>query len=229
MKKPALLFALLVAGAIQGCSTGPQFFGHKDKTSCHEPGSDAWWAEKAALPGGVRQKNKKGKVWPARPRSNAEPQQFSHTFYDEHYWPLPYVCQDREAVRNHLDTQTALGWQEETTLYDRHFNKDTQHLTRAGELHLEYILHVVPPERRAVYIQSTYSPELDAMRTESVSGYMSKVSSSSSEVSLSVRECQQVGRPAIEIQKISEMYNSSIPSPRLSSASGGGGEAAAAP
>jgi hypothetical protein len=222
MRKLTLPLTLLVAGALQGCSAGPQFFGHKDPNSCHEPGSDAWWAEKAALPPGVRQQCKKGKVWPARPRSNQEPQQFSHTYYAEHYWPLPYVCQDRESVRVLMETQTSLGWQEETTLYERHFDPITQQLTRAGELHLEYILHVVPPERRAVYIQSTYDVALDGMRSESVNNVMNRIHHGAGDIAVTVRDCQQIGRPAAEVQQINTMYNSTMPSPRLGSASSGG-------
>jgi hypothetical protein len=222
MKKLVLPVALLFVGAIQGCSTGPTFFGHKDETSCHEPGSDEWWAEKAALPPGVRQKYKKGKIWPARPRSTQPRQQFSHTYYSEHYWPLPYTCQDREAVWNFMDTQTSLGWQEETTIYDRDFDSTTEQLTKSGELHLEYILHVVPVERRSVYIQSTHDPVLDNIRTESVNAVMARMCPDGSEVPVSVRDCQQVGRPASEVQQINTMYNTSTPSPRLGSASAGG-------
>ena len=218
MKKLAVPFALLLTGALQGCSTGPSLFEHTDSTSHHATGSDSWWAEKAALPPGVRQTYKKGKVWPARPRSNKPPQQFSHTYYSEHYWPLPYVCQDREAVANFMETQTALGWQEETTIYDRHFESNTHQLTRAGELHLEYILRVVPPERRAVYIQSTYDPTLDNLRSESVNSYMARMAQGGIEVAVSIRDCQQVGRPAAEVQQINSMYNSSTPAPRLGSA-----------
>lgn len=223
MKKIVLPLTLVLTGILQGCSTGPQWFGHRDKTSCHEPGSDAWWAEKAMLPPGVRQQYKKGKIWPPQPRSNQEPQQFSHTYYAEHYWPLPYVCQDRDAVRSMMETQVALGWQEETTLYNRHFHEETQQLTRAGELHLEYILHVVPVDRRAVYIQSTYDTALDAMRTDAVNSVMSGIGGNVGSVSVCVRECQQVGRPAAEVQQINERYTTTTPSPRIGSASGGGG------
>jgi hypothetical protein len=222
MRKMSLPFALLLAGALQGCSAGPQWFGHGDPNSCHEPGSDAWWAEKAALPPGVRQKCKKGKVWPARPRSSEEPQQLSHTYYDQHYWPLPYVCQDRAAVYSFAETQIALGWQEETTLYHRHFDASTQQLTRAGELYLEYILHAVPEERRAIYIQSTYDARLDNLRTESVNTMMARLSNGANPVQVIVRNCREIGRPAAELEAISSMYNASTPSPRLSSAGGGG-------
>ena len=223
MRKISLPFALLLAGALQGCSAGPQWFGRGDPNSCHEPGSDAWWAEKAALPPGVRQKCKKGKVWPARPRSNQEPQQWSHTYYDQHYWPLPYVCQDRAAVGAFMETQVALGWQEETTLYNRHFDPTTQQLTRAGELHLEHIVHHVPVDRRAIYIQSTYDAGLDNLRTEAVNTMVARCSTSGNTVQVTVRECQENSRPAAELESISSQYNASTPSPRLSSAGGSGG------
>ncbi len=223
MKKLALPFAMLIAGALQGCSTGPHWFRHKDPTSCHEQGSDAWWAEKAALPPGVRQSYKKGKVWPASPRSTQPRQQFTHTYYSQHYWPLPYTCQDRESVRIFMDTQTSLGWQEETTIYDRHFESNTEQLTRSGELHLEYILHVVPVERRSVYIQSTHDPVRDGIRMDSVNSVMARLSPGGSEVLVAVRDCQQIGRPAAEVQQINSMYNSTTPTPRIGSASSGGG------
>jgi hypothetical protein len=121
-----------------------------------------------------------------------------------------------------METQTALGWQEETTLYDRHFDQNDQTLSRSGELHLQYILHVVPPERRAIYIQSTYDSALDAMRTDAVNLAMAKCSQNAGEVLVTIRDCQQIGRPTAEVQAINEMYMSTIPSPRLGSASSGG-------
>lgn len=225
MRKRTLPLALLIAGAIQGCATGPQFFGHSDPTSCHEPGSDEWWAEKALRQPGERQRCKKGKIWPARPRSPEPEQQFSHIYHSQHYWPLPYVCADRAAVYSMFEMQTSLGWQEETTLYDRHFEPGTNLLTRAGELHLERIVHVIPPERRAVYVQSTYDPVIDAVRMETVTAAVASIANGH-DVPISIRECQELSRAASEVQAINTMYNTSIPSPRISSAGSGGSAAA---
>lgn len=223
MRKLAFPLALLIAGAIQGCATGPSFFRHTDETSCYEPGSDEWWAEKALLPPGQRQTCKKGKIWPARPRSTEPPQQYSHVYHSEHYWPLPYVCQDRQAVRDMIDMQVSLGWQEETTIYNRHFDPNTNSLTRAGELHLERIIYVIPQERRAVYVQSTHDAGIDAARIEIVNATVASKSNGCIDVPVTIRECQELSRPASEVQTINLMYNSSAPSPRLSSAGGSGG------
>lgn len=227
MRKLTLPLALLAVGAIQGCATGPQFFGHTDKTSCYEPGSDEWWAEKALLPPGERARCKKGKVWPASPRSTEPKQQFSHIYHSQHYWPLPYVCQDRAAVRDMIDFQTSLGWQEETTLYDRHFEPDTQQLTRAGELHLQRIVYVIPPEHRAVFVQSTHDDALDAVRMEVVHSATASLSHGNFDVPVSIRDCQELSRAASEVQSINSMYNGSIPSPRISSAGSAGGSSSA--
>ena len=183
-----------VVVAASGCSTGIFSSGH-DERSRYESGSDSWWAEQGELPPGVRRSWYKGKVWPARPRSDAPPQQFTHTYYAQHYWPLPYTCHDRAAVRGLMETQASLGWQGETTLYNRHFDISTQKLTRAGELQLEYILRDVPLERRAVWVQSTFSDELDAVRLESVRTAMSQRMKSIEDVPLAVRECREFGRP----------------------------------
>ncbi len=226
MRKLAFPLALLIAGAIQGCATGPQFFGHTDETSCYEPGSDEWWAEKALLPPGERQKCKKGKIWPARPRSTEPPQQFSHTYHSEHYWPLPYVCRDRQAVHDMMDMQVSLGWQEETTIYNRHFDLEANTLTRAGELHLQRIVYVSPPERRAVYVQSTHDAGMDAVRLEIVQAAVASICNGNMDVPITLRECQEYGRAASEVQTINSMYNGSIASPRLSSAGGSGAAAA---
>jgi len=223
MKKHKLMqLSLLLILGVCGCSTGPTIFERNDPYSVHEPGSDAWWAEKAALPPGVRQKCWKGKNWPTRPRSTQERQQFSHTFHSEHYWPLPYVCQDRQYMKNVLEAHTIAGWTEQTTLYNRYFDPQTQELTRAGQLHLDWILHVAPAQRRTVYVQSTYDTAMDEVRVASVNTYMATNGGGSS-APVVVRDAQSVSRSAREVGIISDMYNTSIPSPRLGSGGGAGG------
>jgi hypothetical protein len=224
MKKLGLLQVVMVILASScGCMTGPTIFERHDKYSSFPPGSDEWWAEKATLPPGQRQRYHKGKIWPVQPRSTQEPQQFSHTFHSEHYWPLPYVCQDRQAVRNVIEQQVSLGWQEETTLYARHFDLVSQQLNRAGLLQLEYILHVVPVERRTVYIQSSHDTAADDARLESVNTQIAMTSHGVVSVPVEIRDCQQTGRPASEVATINTLYNTTIPAPRLSGGGSSGG------
>lgn len=214
--------SLVVLLSSTGCMTGPTIFERTDEYSTHMPGTDQWWAEKAMLPPGVRQTCWKGKVWPVQPRSTQERQQFTHTFHSAHYWPLPYVCADRQYVRDVFAQQEMRGWREETTLWDRFFTGDEQRLTRAGQLHLDRILHLIPPERRTVYIQSTYDDAQDQMRRAEVESWIAQ-SPVDSQVPVVIRTAGEVSRAAAEVGRINEQYINSIPAPRLGGNSTGGG------
>ena len=85
--------AAILTTTLCGCMTGPKFMRYRqtDAESHAVPGSDQWWAEKAALPVGTRQKCWKGKLWPPYPRPTGPKQQFTHLYHAAHYWPYPYV------------------------------------------------------------------------------------------------------------------------------------------
>jgi len=213
-------FAIALLTLVSGCMTGPSLIESTDPYSNAKPGSDQWWAQKAQITPGVRQKYKKGKIWPARPRPMGEPQQFSHTFHAAHYWPLPYVCQDRQYVRDIMEVQKMNGWTEETTLYSRHFSAADQTLTRSGQLHLERILEITPLRRRAVFVQSTRNPAIDNIRLTNVESAVAEFTSGLETVSVSIRQGREYSRPASEVQITNDLYNSSIPSPRLGGSAG---------
>jgi len=218
---------LLLTAMLAGCATGPTIFERHDKYSSAEPGSDQWWAEKAMLPPGVRQKCYKGKSWPVRPRPDCEKQQFTHTYHSATYWPLPYVCQDRQSVRDFMETQVAKGWREESTLFARHFNQDDQTLTIPGRLHLQQIIEVAPAQRRTVYVQTTYDGNIDRVRMQNVEMTISELTGGMEAIPVALGTAREYSRPAKEVEFINSLYNLSTPTPRLAGAAGGGGGGAA--
>ncbi|MEP3481871.1 MAG: hypothetical protein ABJZ55_21690 [Fuerstiella sp.] len=216
---------LLLGLTLTGCSTGP-FASHD---GCGpEPGSPEWWAEQANSPPGVRSTCKKGKVWPARPRPTGEKQQFSHTYHSSHYWPLPYVCQDRAYVREIIGNQQTNGWQQATTLAPRFFDEDQQ-LNGPGEAKLLNVLEVTPAAYRTVYIEQTRVPEIDNIRLANVQQRVLELTQGQEDIAVQLRRGRSYLRPASEVKIINDLYNSSIPSPRLGNSSGGGAGAIAAP
>jgi hypothetical protein len=222
----SLVFGMMVM--LSGCMTGPHIIENNDPYSNCEPGSSEWWFQKAQIQPGVRQKCKKGKIWPPRPRPTGEGQQFSHTFHSAHYWPLPYVCQDRQYVNDILEAQMSNGWMEETTLYHRHFSADDQMLSRPGQLHLQRILETAPSQRRAIYIQSTRDPGIDNVRLSHVQDAIAEITFGTESIPVSVRVGREYSRPASEVQAVNALYNASIPAPRLAGSTGSGGSTAAA-
>ncbi|MEQ9407515.1 MAG: hypothetical protein RIK87_07290 [Fuerstiella sp.] len=212
---------------VSGCATGP-FPLAGDETNCGpEAGSADWWSQQAMLPPGVRQKCYKGKMWPVQPRPTVPRQQFTHTYHSAHYWPLPYVCQERDYVRNIVQTQMTNGWQQETTLYGRHFGDD-QVLNVPGKLHLIDILEVTPSQYRTIYVQSSYHPEIDSSRVSSVEQVVMELTGGTEHIPIVLRKGRDYSRPASEVKVINDLYNSSVPTPRLGGSAGGGGGGASA-
>ena len=216
--------ALMVS--VSGCMTGPHIIENPDPWSNLEPGTPEWWASKAAISPGVKQRCKKGKIWPARPRPSGEGQQFSHTFHSAHYWPLPYVCADRQYAREIMEVQVSNGWTEETTLYHRHFDEVSQTLTRPGLLHLQRVLETTPLRYRAVYVQATRDPGLDDARIANIQTAIAELTGGTENIPVSLRSAREYTRPASEVEVTSTLYNNSIPAPRLAGAAGAGASAA---
>ena len=225
MTAPILTAALLTFSV--GCTTGPFAIFREDQMPGFEPGSNDWWAHQAQQPPGARQRCYKGKNWPVQPRPTGPKQQLTQAFHSAHYWPLPYVCQDRNIVKHMVEVQETNGWTEECTLFARHFNPD-QTLSVPGELHLIDILEVTPLQYRTVYIQSTYNETIDEARLANVKSAIKKVTRGQEQVPVVVRRARDYSRPANEVNIINDLYTGSIPTPRLGG-SGGGGSVPAVP
>ncbi|QDU79911.1 hypothetical protein Pla110_16310 [Polystyrenella longa] len=180
-------------------------------------GSDEWWAMQAEAPVGSRQVYKKGKMWPPYPRPTGPKQQFSHKYHAAHYWPYPYVCQDRAYVRNVMALQEDKGWQRLTTLFDYHFDEYTNELTHSGREQLIWILEEAPPKRRnQIYVQKIVGDGTNAARVETVrNALIELVGVESSGICIELKSGRNYGRPALEIDTIRKAEIESMPEPRI--------------
>ena len=217
--------AAVIACTFSGCMTG--MFYRDDPNSSHEPGSDGWWAEKAQLPVGARQVYKKGKAWPPQARPTGEKQQLSHMFHAAHYWPYPYVCQDRQYVRSVYQQQMVNGWAAQTTLYPYHFSEETHRLSHPGRAQLSWILTEVPPQFRNVYIQKVHEEHINQQRFDSVQQALAAMTNGGSVPTVQWRVGSSPGRPANEVQIIQTLDLQSIATPVLGGGAGGGAAAGA--
>jgi hypothetical protein len=205
---PVGLLALVM---LTGCS----MFGRDDYGMKRY--SDEWYAHEAERPIGARQKCRHGKLWPPFPRpTDDECPEFSHRFHHAHYWPLPYVCDDRAYVAHISQLQVVNGWTAETTLYDYHFYEDTPELNQSGQLHLRWILQDVPPARRMVWVQTALNPELSQARLASVQVAAIEMAGEGNLPSIMLRPGGIVGgKPAQEVDLQTRAYLQSMPNPRL--------------
>jgi len=182
-----------------------------------------WWAMKAQEPVGSRQVEHEGKLWPPYARPVGPPQASCHVYHAEHYWPWPYTCVDQQCVLTMSRMQEANGWLSETTLYDYHFNPETNALTEPGKLQLKWILAYVPSAYRAVWLQQTEEPAVSQARMNSVRTMAIKIVGEANLPPIAFRTAMAPGRPAIEVDSIRRKELETFPEPRVpfeSSASG---------
>ncbi len=180
-------------------------------------GSEEWWAIQAESPVGARQVYKKGKLWPPFPRPTGEKQQFSHKYHAAHYWPYPYACQDRAYVNNVFDKQTDKGWVKLTTLFDHHFDEETNELTHAGYEQVVWILEEAPRKRaQKIYVQKLPQTEKNAVRVENVRNILIELAGQkANNIEIVLQAGRNYGRPAQEIDTIRKAELSSMPEPRI--------------
>lgn len=193
-------------------------------------GGPRWFATDYDTPPGSRMKCHSGKQWPlaARPCGPCEP--FVHQYHTQHYWPDPYRWEDRCNVRAALAGQADRGWIQATTLYDQHFDDETQELNLAGRKRLEWIVLHAPAHRRQPFVQTSVEPGASQIRLASVQNLAGELAGPNCPVAI-LRVAQPIGQNGQEAEEIRRRYLSSTPDPRLpfTSLSGSSQEATDAP
>ena len=86
-----------------------------------------------------------------------------------------------------VNIQQQNGWQEETTMYHRHF-QDDQQLNVPGNLHLVDILETTPTQYRTVYVKSTYDTEVDNIRLANVQQAVNELTNGEESIQVMVRK-----------------------------------------
>lgn len=181
-----------------------------------------WYARRALDPVGSRQKYYKGKMWPPFNRPQGVSQLPTHVYHSAHYWPHPYACYDRQSVREFAAAQEEAGWTQATTLYDYHFDSDSQTLNRAGRLQVKWIIRSVPTHRRLLYVQAADSTTASQYRMASVQGQAQEILGDMAPPVI-LRVTSPLGRPALEVDRIQRADRDSQPVPRISPPFNGGG------
>lgn len=140
-------------------------------------------------------------------------------------WPEPFAQVDQQTVRAPLAVMVDRGWQLQNTITDELFDVETQHLTRAGELKVRWILTQMPSHRRDIFVLRGATPEITELRLQSVEHTASEVATSGPAM-IAVTDIVPRGGSASAHERISVSFESSAPPPRLpemQAAEGSGG------
>ena len=190
-----------------------------------------WWSSDEDNPPGVREEIHSGRKWPLEPRPTGPKEPYVQQYHDVHYWPDPYRWHDRNSVRTLLTAQQNNGWITATTLYEQHFDHETQEINEAGRVYLRWILLHAPPERRMAWVATGNTMQITQRRMESVQAEAVNITGGDTPL-IYPRVCLPVYNSAADVDMIRRSYLGSIPAPRipyvpLNGGSSGGGSSGA--
>jgi hypothetical protein len=83
-------------------------------------------------------------------------------------WPEPFLIPDREATRTPFRIMADNGWQQQNTMNEGFFDRESNELTFAGRAKLQRMLNEFPPHRRQVWVLEGATPQATATRVTSV-------------------------------------------------------------
>lgn len=200
----------------------PDFFKPEDKIWGIKRWSRYDYEMRANAPIGSRQKTWKGKVWPVRPRPTGVKPHLVHRFHAAHYWPTPFMEQDRETMQKMMEMHISNGWREATTFYAHHFDPVTNELNHSGEEQVRWILQSAPAQRKQFFVQTSATAGVNELRVTQLQQVAIRLSGNTDIPAISLRNASPPGRKASEIDTILKSIPTYMP-PATIPYSGGAG------
>lgn len=212
VRSAALAAAVMTLGALEtSAQAGWPFFSNDGPAR----GTPAWYEMHAEDPIGARQITAYGKVWPPQPRPVGPPQTFMHKYYTAHFWPYPYQYQDRALVQSVIQMQADNGWQASTTLYDYHFDKESNVLNSSGQEHLRWLLTHAPMQYRQAYVASGIDPSVNSARVAAVEQEIIAMLGQASAMPVLLRVGDPTGMPADQVRNIFDQAEAARSAPSI--------------
>ncbi len=139
-------------------------------------------------------------------------------------WPRHYIPPARRTVCATFDAMINNGWRRQNLLGDYHFNKDTDELTNAGKLKVNWILSQAPVQRRNVFVQRGSEELQTTARIASVHDYAGKMSPGVGQVDVNDTHIVAEGHPAGSVDNVFVGYEANRLPPVLPASSSGSEE-----
>jgi hypothetical protein len=136
-------------------------------------------------------------------------------------WPWPYICPDRQAVREPFCIMVDNGWRRQNLLGPHHFDANTGKLTTAGELKVHWILTQAPPNRRGIFVERSVEPAVTAERLSAAREYAAQLALDGQLPEVFETHLLSEGRPASVVDSTNVRFYESLPPPVLPASTGG--------
>lgn len=136
------------------------------------------------------------------------------------YWPAQYVPAARRSIHNVYDVMTNNGWRRQNLLGAYHFDADSNELTEAGKLKVQWILTQTPAHRRSVFVERGMGEAATAIRIASVQNWASDRSPAIASVDIQDTHIVAEGRSASTVDGIFTGFHANQKPPMLPPSSG---------
>jgi len=139
------------------------------------------------------------------------------------HWPRIYIPPARRSVCATYDAMINNGWRRQNLLGDYHFNQDSDELTSAGKLKVQWILSQAPVQRRNVFVQRGSDELQTTARIASVHAHAGNLSPSVGPVDVNDTHIVAEGHSAASVDNVFVGYQANRLPPVLPASGGGGG------
>ncbi len=139
-------------------------------------------------------------------------------------WPRHYIPPARRSVCATYAAMINNGWRRQNLLGDYHFKPNTNELTSAGKLKVNWILSQAPVQRRNVFVQRGSAELETTARIASVHDYAGGLSPNVGQVDVNDTHIVAEGHLASSVDSVFVGYEANRLPPVLPTSTGGGGE-----
>jgi hypothetical protein len=130
-------------------------------------------------------------------------------------WPRQFVPAARRPIRETYAAMINNGWRRQNLLGDYHFDPETNELTRAGEMKVQWVLTQAPINRRDVYVQRAATGSETATRIAAVHGYGSQMNPAVEHVNVNDTHIVAEGHSATTVDNMFIGFHANQPPPVL--------------
>ena len=117
-------------------------------------------------------------------------------YSENHQWPYPYYCFDRQAVRDPFAVMTQNGWRRQNLLADYHFQEKGSQLTEPGQATVRRIVNESAAQHRPIYVRRGQTADETAARMTAVQQFAAKVALDGDVPPILVTNVTPAGYPA---------------------------------
>jgi len=148
--------------------------------------------------------------------------QMYRTGYDANVqWPRIFIPPARRSVCKTFNTMVNNGWRRQNLLGDYHFSKDTNALTDAGKLKVNWILSQAPVKHRNVFVQRGSEEVQTTARIAAVQEFAGNMSPQVGRIDVSDTHLVAEGHSAGSVDSVFTGYQANRMPPVLPASTGG--------